>query len=264
MPNLRVLYNNLADIATITSNSTGSTATNYPASNLSSSRKHLVWRSNTTTGIITLTWSTPQIVNGLALASTTLGPSSTFRLKLYSDTAKTVLLLDTGTVTPACDSVSSSSSETMHIWCNYMTNVRAAELTLSQTAHPSGYLQVSRLVIGQYWSPDFNTDFGVSTGIVDSSENTRTYAGALVTEAKYSYKVLSFSLNFMTNNDRNNLISIVRSVGKQKSVYVSIFPTDTETGKEGWYSIYGKFTDDPTITHPMYTVYTTDISLESW
>ncbi len=264
MANLRILYSNLADTATVTSDSTGSTATNYPASNLINNRKHLVWRSNTTTGIITLIWSSPQIVNGLALASTNLGPTSTVRLRLYSDIAKTTLLLDTGTVTPAVDTNTSSSSDSVHIWCNYMTNVRAAEVTVSQTSHPQGYLQVSRLIIGQYWEPTYNTSFGVSTSLVDTSENTRTYSGTLVTDTKFVYKKLSFSLAFMNNADRNALISMVKEVGRRKNVYVSIFPSDSETGKEGWYSIYGRFTEDPTITHPMYTVYATDLSLESW
>ena len=272
--NLRVIYNNVADSATTLSAT--SIASGYDISNTKKDTKGVVWRSaNTiTTATISLTWGSPQTLSAVILPYTNLSATATIRIKLYSDAAFATQILDTTDViaVPAVlPNYYASSANYRYAFgggtCarKYFTqtaNCRSMTIEIKDTANTDTYLEVSRIIAGTYWSPTYNTEYGLSVGISDSSSKTRTQTGNLITDIGTSNKTLSFSLNYMTKNDRDTLFSIISTLGTKKSMYISLFPEDIEPTKEQIYQVYGRLADLATISHPMYSMYASSINIE--
>lgn len=89
MPNLRIIYDNIADTATITATSTsGSLST----SNLKKDIKGLVHRSIGNSVTYTLVWASARTIGGVALPATNLSATATIEVRLYSNSAATSLI----------------------------------------------------------------------------------------------------------------------------------------------------------------------------
>jgi hypothetical protein len=134
--------------------------------------------------------------------------------------------------------------------------------TTSFTVTFSASVKVSRFIIGNYWVPKYNTSYGVQMGYEDSSTNERLQGGDLYTTAAPRNRVLQLELQYMDESDKFQLFDIVRSIGKVKPLFVSVFPENTDQQKEQMYSIYGKFNSLSNITHTMYSMYSSSIQLE--
>lgn len=265
--NLRIIHNNIADTATITSTAT---AVGYPTSNLQNDTKGLVWRSTSLASTtITLSWASDQIIGGVILPFTNLSTSATIRV-VCKNSAATVLY-DSGTVqavpyvVPAngASNYSYGGGATARAYTtSILSTVRSVEVTLVDSGNTQGYMEVSRIVCGSYWSPTYNTEYGLSVDYKDTSQHSRTQAGNILTEIATAYKTLNFSLGYMNAADRNTLVRILRQNGMRKSLWISLFPLDTEPEKEYIYSVYGKLSQSATITHPQFSQYASTITIE--
>ena len=124
-------------------------------------------------------------------------------------------------------------------------------------------IEASRLVIGQYWAPTYNTSFGLTSTMKDNSTQTRNEAGDLITNRGTRYNSMNFNLNWLNPSDRLNMTNIIRYNGMTKPVYVSLFPDNTtDWDKEREYQIWGKFVSTPTINNFTYEMYSTTIDIE--
>lgn len=101
-------------------------------------------------------------------------------------------------------------------------------------------VKVSRFIIGNYWSPTYNTSFGVQVGYEDLSTTERLQGGDLYTTLGPRYKTINFELSYLTDTDKFKLFDIIKLIGKSRPMFISIFPQDTDKEKEQMYSIYGK------------------------
>lgn len=126
---------------------------------------------------------------------------------------------------------------------------------------PSG-TEISRVIVGEYWSPKYNTSFGVSSGFSDNSTVERTQAGDLYTISSPRNKTLSFDLSYLSETDKYKMFDLIKTCGKVTPIFVSIFPNNTDKEKEQIYQIYGKFTDLSSITNTMWSQYSSSVSLE--
>jgi len=123
-------------------------------------------------------------------------------------------------------------------------------------------VKVSKILIGNYWSPKFNTSFGVQVGYDDNTAYDRLQSGDLYATPSTRNKVLSFDLQYLDETDKFTLFDIFKSVGKSKAVFISIFPQDANQEKEQMYSIYGRLRDISNISYVMYTIYSSSLQLE--
>lgn len=285
--NLRIIKNNAADSATI---SATSTASGFSVNNLKSDTKSLVWRSvDLTTQTLTLTWSAAQLIDSVAMAFTNLISGSTIRIKLFSETSDSVPILDTGEIAneytyppPAgfssiglisfaygggaymsaffsekvCKKVTIEiNSDDLRGW---ITSFYDWYFSSPIDANPDGYIEISRLIVGKSWQPERNTAYGLVIGSTDASEMLRTDAGNLVIDRRTAHKTVSLNMNFMTENDKRNLNNLIRLVGKNKPVFLSIFPSDGgERNQSG--QIYG-ILDDAPIDLWNYRLYSTKLN----
>lgn len=134
--------------------------------------------------------------------------------------------------------------------------------TTSFTVTFSSSVKVSRFIVGNYWVPKYNTGYGVQIGYNDLSTNERLQGGDVYTTVSPRNKTLQLELQYMDESDKFQLFDIMRSLGKTKPLFVSVFPENTDQQKEQMYSIYGKFNTLSNITHTMYSMYSSSIQLE--
>jgi hypothetical protein len=276
--NLRIIYDNDIDSATLTVSPAA--AAGLPVTNLQKDQKGLVWRSTSTTATLTATWTTAQIFNSVVLPFCNLTPTATIRVRVYTNTTDIVdtatPVRDSGTVnarayvpgdiwggapSTSVNAYSFGGGSYARCWFAAATG-RKIVITLVDTSNTSGYLEASRLVCGEYWSPTYNTNFGVSIGYADTSTQTRTEAGNLVSVIKPIHRTLNFDLQWLTDADRVRMLSILRGNGLRKPLFASVFPEDGDPIKEQNYQLYGKITGLNPVTHPLYTIYSSSLTLE--
>ena len=95
MPNLRIIFNNAADCATI--NASSSVGALVP-DNLKNDLKSVVWRSSTAaagttpSARIDATWSAPELIAGVALAYSNLTPQAQMRVRGTGEAAATNIM----------------------------------------------------------------------------------------------------------------------------------------------------------------------------
>jgi len=295
--NLRVLYKNLADLGStiITANVTASSVST-PISNAKSDIKSRVYRSTVGSSVnltvlvkIDLGAASTAVINTTVLAFTNFTSNATIRLYGTNTDPTIAGTIDsptltisagfTSAVTNAVPYVSSGNnywgSEAYlstsgdrrgyaRIYTNNTTAYRYYVLEIKDTKPSTGqYIEFSRLILGTYWSPKYNTSYGLSRSTKDLSDNSRTEAGDLITNVKPSYDTLSFDLKYMDKADRAELQKILSYNKLQRSIFVSLFPENQDDyGKEQMYQIYGKMSQLFPIEHPLYEMYGSQLDIE--
>jgi hypothetical protein len=141
--------------------------------------------------------------------------------------------------------------------------VTSLSIEIEDTSNSAQYIEASRLIIGRHWSPKFNTSFGLSNTIKDLSSHVRSESGNLVTVRNTSYNSLSFDLQWLDASDRLEMMRILKGNGLSKPLFISLFPDNsTDWAKEQTHQIYGKLSQLPGVTHPIYEMYSSTIDIE--
>jgi hypothetical protein len=127
----------------------------------------------------------------------------------------------------------------------------------------NSYIEISRIVAGSYWSPKYNTSFGLSTGSQDLSAHERSESGDLITNRGIRYRNMKFDLNWLPPADRLEFTRILRGNGLPRPLFISLFPNNSDDlEKEQAHQIYGKLSTLQDITHPIFEMYSTSIEIE--
>lgn len=247
--NLRVIYENLADTATLGGTvATAGTSLNY----LKQDAKHLVYRVGSKTCTINITLAASNPTNGIVLPACNLTKNATISVSVNGTPVK---LNGASTVgaQPACPytpgdagtlaGLSKYSLGGGNLARAYWDSVATASLsvTISDTTN-SDNLEFTRLVVGNYWSPKYNTSFGLQAGLDTLSQQARTESGMLVTTRGAVFKTLNFPLDWLDDADVLHFKRILVTAGIHRSIFVSLFP-ESGTEKEGMYQVYGKLTE---------------------
>jgi hypothetical protein len=140
------------------------------------------------------------------------------------------------------------------------------EVTDYYTTSSTGrYIEVSKLIIGKYWSPKYNAGYGVSAGIKDMSEHTRTQSGDLLTTRGPMYQCVNFNLEWLSDSDRQEMAKILTINGMSRPLLISLFPDGTTTEeyeRERAHQIYGKLSQLSQITYNNPFMYSIPLELE--
>lgn len=282
MPNLRIVYNNAADRATVVASTT---AGSLVAGNLQSNLKSEIWRSTATTATLTLTWATTETVACVALPFCNLTSSATIRVQCYTNTGDVTAVRDTGAV-QACPASASYGNDYgvtgsansfirggvntfafgggayADVWFT-ATPVKKIVITLTDASNPDGYIEAAKLVVGTYWTPERNVEYdSPKVSFQDDSKHERTDAGDLMTDRGVMYRKLSFDLSVMSNADRDAVWRILRSNGMYKPLFVSISPDSTDVVDEQIYMIYGKLSSMSAMQYKFLGMYATSFQIE--
>ena len=274
MANLRILYNNIADLASSISVLTAASA-NMDYDKLLTEVKTEIFRSTTTSPTITYNWSSDQSINCVILPCTNLNGTATIRVKLYD--SLNVLLYDS----TAVDAITSNhiysgpltynvnlfsygfySKTALWIPSTY-TTVRKMEILLSDPSNAAGYIDCSRVLAGIYWSPTYNITNGMQLYSIDDSSTSRTNAGDLVSTRGFIYDKLSFNFSLVPEADKAELHKISKYIGTNKNFFISIFPENTNGDEEHDYMIYGKRANS-IFSYKLFGYYDYSMEITSW
>jgi hypothetical protein len=286
MDNLVVIYENLVDQTGNITLTASSTAGSTSLSNLANNTKSKVWRSTATSATFLAALSPSRNVTSVAIPFCNLTATATIRVRGFSSnptlSGTTVVggtqVWDSGTIlacpwasnlvaglsTPPSGVSVYSYGGGKHARCYVPNNdtVTGITIELVDTSNTAGYIEAARLVIGSYWSPTFNTSYGLSIEPVDLSKHERTDSGDLVTTTLPKFNKLSFDLKYLNEEDRVELIKIIRTNGYSIPMFVSLFPYATDANKERDYQIFGKVSSISPITHPTLSIYSSQLILE--
>lgn len=269
---MRLIYNNLADIATIAADNTIAGVT----TNLQNNRKSSVHRASTSV-TYTLTWTTAQLINAIALPATNLVAGSTIQVRLYSGNAGNYTLITGGSKSipaatdrsivlpgnvpvPNYTHFSLGGATKTSVWFPSITTASTKVEIILTNAHA---IDCSRIVCGKYWEPKRQVSRGITTGIQDSSEISATRNGDTYINTTYTRESIAFELQYFDDLDRRELLNIFRTWGSNNFVYVCVFPDETNSELMQTYSIYGR-NSDLSMQYDIVGFYTTSLNIESW
>jgi hypothetical protein len=273
MANLRILYNNVADQATITASTT---ASGFAASNMQNAQKTSVHRSTGSSVTYTLTWATAQRINGIALPATNLQDVDGIEVKGY-DSNNTVIktvtnyacqgrktLLQGGSTIPDYTQFSFGGATKTSIWfSDPLLAYSKLEIKLTSASVGSGQIDCARIVCGEYWEPTRQVDKGIELGFTDQSEIITTRSGNTYVDRKPITETMNFQLQYLDETDRAEFMKIMRSWGSTGLVYVCVFPDNANPELTQAYSIYGRLQANA-LQYQFFNYYSSSVQLTSW
>ena len=282
MSNLRIIHDNAADRAALTASS--QVGALGPA-NLQRDNKSAVLRATSTAQTITGTWPAAELVACVALIKTNLNSSGRMRVRGYATVGVAVPVLDTGWIMP-CPEAPLGLSPFGYLplgWNAYKwggvntwargggsdgvvwfepVSVRQLVIEVLSPDNPHGYVEISRLVAGNYWSPEHNAEYGAQLQLQDASEDYRTGAGDLKTIVRPTSDKLSINLAHLTPTDRARFMRILRENGKGKAMLFSLFPENPDPLLEQDHMLYGKASNLDAVATPYYETYSAPLQIE--
>lgn len=276
MPNLRIIHDNAADRATSLAAST--TAGTLVAANMQNDRKGRVHRSTGTSVTYTLTWTDGESIGAAGLPATNLTADATVRMRLYSDVAGLTQIADSGVVY-ACpgqalglwdwtqplnaNAFAYGGASKSAVWFADHYFARRCVIDLVDAGNPAGYIDCARLVIGAWWSPQYNAPYGWQVSSEDSSRSNRTHAGDNPSDRGFQVDKMSLDLKHMKEADRARLMQIVRNIGASRNVFLSLLPANASPVAEQDHMIYGKRANAG-LSIDFFNAYSSRLELEGW
>lgn len=262
MPNIRIITPNDGDSATLSVSP--AVVSTLREQNLQSVERARIMRTTSTAAQTILgTWSGAKVISAVALTRHNLTSSATWRLKLYSDSAWTSLVYDSGEVIAVMPKAlgdlewgvdelgASLFSDWDHafsvMWIDPVT-AGSFRLILTDASNPDGYFQASRLFIGRYLEPSLPFTYGtIECAWVDDSTQERTDGGTLRTDESEPYRRMSWSLDWLSVVDRPRFMEWARRDGKRSDVFVSAYP-EQANALERDHSMAAKLIEAPRIS----------------
>lgn len=268
MANLRVVYDNAAQRATISASTTAGT---LAASNLLTDPKSAVWRSTGTTATLTLTWPTAESIKMFSLPFASLTATATIRVRGYTVPGDSSAVFDTGSVLATQHNFGATLNANSYGYGGgvYATlwfigaNVRQLIVTVTDTSNSNGYVEAARVVTGSYWSPSNNCEYGADMNYADLSKHERSDAGDLRTDVGPRYRALTMDLAYMPATDRNTFWRLIKLNGMSKPVFVSLTPENTDDAAgEAIHQVYGKLSRISAIKYQFLNQFNSRLEIE--
>ena len=273
MPNLRLIYNNVADAATITATTT---ATGFSVDNLKNTQKTSVHRSTAATVSYTLTWPTAQAINCVALPATNLQAGDTIKLQMYTETTDVATVYEspelkacTGRVTalynktalPTYVDFGFGGATKTSVWLT--TTYQVKKLVVTLTSATVAQIDCARIICGTYWESTRQVNNGIQLGYEDSSEITTTRSGNTYEDRKPISETMQFELEYISDLDRQQLQKLMRSWGSSALIYFCVFPDNTNPEITQSYSIYGR-SESNSLQYQFHKFYNSSFNIKSW
>lgn len=264
--NLRIIYKNVADTATISATSTNGTTN---VANLKKDPKSLIWRAVGNTATLTVTLAQASIVGGVILPYTNLTSQAVITVTLSNGYTTGAVLAcpyqglagwDWGSIPLGVNGYSQGNSSCARVW---FPRQSCTSMTIAITDVGVTNIEASRLVIGSYWSPTYNTQYGLAMQQQDTTEHQRAESGDILTTNGVSYSTMNFELSWLEARDRLQFSAILKGNRKVTPVFISLFPdNEGDWAKEQLYQIYGKLSNLSAITNNLPEMYQSSIEIE--
>jgi hypothetical protein len=271
--NLRIVADNAAERATLTASSTAGALV---VTNLLAARKSQVWRATSTSATLTLTWTSPEIVSMVALLGN-FSPTTTIRVRGYSDSAGNTQVLDTGAPQLACPAPAvqlrgwpAAKSASAYAYGGGAiarawfaeTSVQCLKIDLVDTANLQGALEAAWIVAGRYWSPTY-TAADAPWSLVDGTTDYRTGAGDLLSQVGTINTKVSIDLSLLPSPTDRAMVARMLRNSRAFPIFLSIYPGSADLELERDNTVYGKRTGDSEIAWQFASTYSTKVEIQS-
>ena len=275
MPNLRIVSSNDADAATLSS---GDFIASLPVGNLQIEGRARVARTLNVTGdkVINGDWPTARIVSCSLLYRNNFTSAATMRVQVWDGAGQAGNLVYDSGVISALDAIGWGEfgwgmvpwgatvfydwpeAFSVH-WFSQVVSGRSFRITVNDSANPAGYLQIKRLLIGAYFEPSVNVDYGMQLTWVDTSVQTRTQGKSINTDKRAQFRALSGNLGGLSVGERAAFFDMTRKVGLSSELFVSVFPA-AGGAMERDHSLLCKFDKIPPVNAVSYNRYSGSFS----
>lgn len=112
---------------------------------------------------------------------------------------------------------------TSAFWSTINGFVKEVHITLTDNTI-GGYIQVSRIKLGKYWSPRLNYSWDSVFGWDSNISLNRTFGGSLRTQIGKTFKVGSLSWNFLSEAENSDINQILKRNDGRDDVFWSGYP----------------------------------------
>lgn len=273
MSKLRIVYNNAASRANVFSAST--TAGSLVAGNMLTESKSEIHRSTSTSVTYNIQWPSNETVGNVTLPCTNLSSTATIRVRLYD--VSDVLRADSGVVTAVpgynLDLVGQTHnvnlfaigyvSKTAVWFTTQQTIIRKCTIDIVDTSNAAGFIDCSRIVVGEYWESTYHVENGIQLLSTDDSSTSVTNAGELVTDIGFIRDKANFNFSLLPEVDRAKISKIIKYVGTKKNLLVSILTGDTASIAEQDFLMYGRRSNSA-LTYRTFGFYNHSMEITSW
>lgn len=271
MPNLRIVSDNaIARAATLVASTT---AGGLAAANLASDKKSSVHRATSTSVTYTVTWSAAEPISCVALPFCNLSPTATMRVRAYASNGTTVLY-DSGsglacpalaqrprgfTAAQAASAYAYGGGACARRWFNQVSAFKLV-IDIVDAANQQGYIEAACLVVGAFWSPEYNAS-GTSVSVIDRTEISRSAAGDQLADPGTLSRKVPVDLRKMSPPDRAKFLDLVRN-SRAFPILLSVFPEHADLALERDHMLYGRRTKDSDVAYQFSAVYSTTLEIE--
>lgn len=129
-----------------------------------------------------------------------------------------------------------------HFMTTTPVSARWWRLFITDTTPETHYLECGRIMLGQYFEPSVNFEWGYSIDWVDQSQQIRTRGGALRAEFRTPFRRVQASFQWLDGYDVDWMLEIMRLIGRRGDVLWVAYP-DEDTDMARRNIISGRLTD---------------------
>jgi hypothetical protein len=227
---------------------------------------------------IVMTWDTAERIGGAHHPWCNGSPLTTIEVLGFSDKVGVSKVLETG-VRLACPAPSrklrapwtaaSAASAYSHgggahagIWFDNVL-VKRLVIRLKDPGSVQGYLEVSRVFVGESITPDENASYDPSLTPVSTATPFRTDAGDRRVVRGTKSSKLAIALDHMTERDRYFIWDMLVANGLEVPIIISLYPGDASPDRERAHQMYGALVQLQAMRRPNFIDHATTLEWES-
>lgn len=270
---MRIVSNNVADNATIAI--TPSPVAGMDVGNLKTENKHEICRVADNAATITVTLDKVQETGCVAFPSCNLSSRAKMRVRVYDELIGGDERHDSGFVyvAPGVNQWSWNPSQNLNInvfgdypatVAMWHKHVATGRIVIDIEDELISHIDISRLVIGRYWEPIYCPAYGLSWGMDDSTTNTRSESGNIITDGGNSHRIFRLPMDAVDKRDRHRVTGLLRQ-GIGKRHFISVTPDNkNDVGFEQDFMMYGVLSNPGDIAYFAPGMHQTQFVFEEW
>jgi hypothetical protein len=276
MENPKFIADNAADRATIT---VTPLVAGMSAAAMQNDIYAHVCRSTGTQMTIVLTWPTAQLVGAVHEPWSNLSSSGKHQVLGFADEAGATKVLDTGerlacpwpalklpgkrwTPAKAASAYAFGGGSHGRMWFEN-TLVRRLEIRINDPANLQGYVEVSRLVVGEVFSPAYGADYNPSRTPATTGAAFRNGAGGRRSTRGTRFSAMSFDLSNFEEADRAKFWEIMSGNGIEVPLVASLYPNHASPALERDHQMWCAFSATAAMRRPNHRYHGTAVQLET-
>jgi len=275
MPNLIIMNKNVASRAAL---SAAPVAPGMSIAAILNDTKSHVCRAVGTDIEIIMTWGVAERIGGVHFPGCNGSPLTTIEVLGYSDEAGASKVLDTGVrlacparpreLLPPWTPVSAASAYAWgggaHAFIYFPnTSVRRLVIRVKDPGSLQGYLELSRVFVGEAFSPDENASYDPARTPVSTTTAFYTDAGDRRAVKGTKRWKLSIELGSMTERDRSFVCDMQVANDVDGPSIIDLYPSDLSHERARDHRIYGALVQTSAMRRPNFAQHATTLEWES-